>query len=65
MSAALLTHHGLVVGQVRLVLHVRLCRGYVRHLDGGLQKEYAASEATYPLQARGSCPCLCVRVLRQ
>ena len=50
MSSALLTHHGLDVGQVRLVLHVRLCKGFIRHLNGVLEKEYAEREVTYPLQ---------------
>lgn len=50
VTNALLTKHGIDAGKCDLLVHVRVCKGYVRHLDGSIQKQYSEDEVTFPLQ---------------
>ena len=43
---------GVDVGHVDVLVSVRLCLGYVRHVDGSVQKQYSDTESQYPLQVR-------------
>ncbi len=54
VCAALLTKHGIDVGKVDLMVGVKVCRGYVRHLDGTVQKQYMEDEVSFPLQVRAT-----------
>jgi len=45
-----LTRCGVDVGRCDLIVHVRICKGYIRHPDGTIQRQLAAEEANYPLQ---------------
>ncbi len=46
-----LTHQGIDVGRVSVLLHVRTCEGLVKHADGSLQKRFGGAETAFPLQA--------------
>jgi 5'-3' exoribonuclease 1 len=46
-----LTHQGIDVGRVSVLLHVRTCEGLVKHADGSLQKRFGGAETPFPLQA--------------
>ena len=41
---------GMDVGRSELVLHVRVCEGLMRQLDGTVEKRFAKKETLYPLQ---------------
>ena len=57
LGARYLTHQGLELGRVSLLVHVRACEGLVKHADGSLQKRFGGAEAPYPLQATlRKCP---------
>lgn len=38
------------MGKVDIVVNVRVVTGFVRHLDGSIQKQYAPDEVLCPLQ---------------
>lgn len=38
------------IGRSELVLHVRVCEGLMRQLDGTVEKRFAKKEILYPLQ---------------
>lgn len=42
---------GIDVGEVSVILHVRVCVGLVRNLDGTIEKRFASTEEAHPLQA--------------
>jgi 5'-3' exoribonuclease 1 len=46
-----LTHQGIDVGRVTVLVHVRTCEGLVKHADGSLQKRFGGAETPFPLQA--------------
>ena len=41
---------GLDVGNCDIMLHVRVCEGLVRQLDGSIEKRFARKELLYPIQ---------------
>lgn len=41
---------GLDVGNCDIMLHVRVCEGLVRQLDGTIEKRFARKELLYPIQ---------------
>lgn len=41
---------GMDIGRSELVLHVRVCEGLMRQLDGTVEKRFAKKEILYPLQ---------------
>ena len=41
---------GIDIGRSELVLHVRVCEGLMRQLDGTVEKRFAKKEILYPLQ---------------
>ena len=45
------------IGRSELVLHVRVCEGLMRQLDGTVEKRFDKKEILYPLQA-----CCCSHV---
>jgi hypothetical protein len=64
-----LTRFGIDVGRCDLIVHVKICKGFVRHADGSVQRQLAAEEANFPLQVSscvcaclGGCACVCVCV---
>lgn len=50
VSADLLIQHGIEVGHVDLLVGVRMCKGFVRHLDGTVQKQFSEDSVAFPLQ---------------
>lgn len=49
-------HHAAVgaqVGNIDIMLHVRICEGFVRNPDGTIVKRWSKEELTYPMQVRG------------
>ncbi len=50
MASSLLTRFGMDVGTVEIVMHVKVCKGYLQYLDGTLQKQYLDTEIGVPLQ---------------
>jgi 5'-3' exoribonuclease 1 len=44
-----LVKHGIDVGEIRLLLHVRPCEGLIRGVDGTVEKRFAKVEVVYPL----------------
>lgn len=50
MGKEYITKHGLDVGCINIVLHVRPCEGLVRQLDGSVEKRFSKTECAYPLQ---------------
>jgi hypothetical protein len=55
IASALLVKHGLDVGKCDLVCGVKVCKGFVRHMDGSIQKIYSEDEVKFPLQVCGRC----------
>ena len=45
---------GLDVGNCDIMLHVRVCEGLVRQLDGSIEKRFACKELLYPIQVHCS-----------
>ena len=45
-----LSKHGVELGALQLLLHVRPCEGLVRQIDGTVEKRFGKTEAVYPLQ---------------
>jgi hypothetical protein len=45
---------GLDVGNCDIMLHVRVCEGLVRQLDGSIEKRFARKELLYPIQVHCS-----------
>ena len=43
------------IGRSELVLHVRVCEGLMRQLDGTVEKRFAKKEILYPLQVETCC----------
>lgn len=41
---------GLDVGNCDIMLHVRVCNGLVRQLDGSIEKRFDRKELLYPIQ---------------
>lgn len=41
---------GLDVGNCDIILHVRVCEGLMRQLDGSIEKRFARKELMYPIQ---------------
>ncbi|MEW5297011.1 MAG: hypothetical protein WDW36_000248 [Sanguina aurantia] len=50
LANSYVTRFGVDVGKVDIVVAVRAVTGFVRHLDGGVQKQYAPEEVLCPLQ---------------
>ena len=46
---------GMDIGRSELVLHVRVCEGLMRQLDGTVEKRFAKKEILYPLQVQNHC----------
>ena len=46
---------GMDIGRSELVLHVRVCEGLMRQLDGTVEKRFAKKEILYPLQVQAHC----------
>lgn len=46
---------GMDIGRSGLVLHVRVCEGLMRQLDGTVEKRFAKKEILYPLQVQTHC----------
>ena len=61
MTTALM--QGLDVGKCDIMLHVRVCEGLVRQLDGSIEKRFARKELLYPIQVP-TFSCYHVFVLR-
>ena len=38
------------MGNCDIILHVRVCEGLVRQLDGSIEKRFARKELMYPIQ---------------
>ena len=45
---------GLDVGNCDIMLHVRVCNGLVRQLDGSIEKRFDRKELLYPIQVCSS-----------
>ena len=41
---------GLDVGNCDIILHVHVCEGLMRQLDGSIEKRFARKELMYPIQ---------------
>ena len=50
VSREYIEQYGVSSGSSRIALHCRACEGLVRHPDGSLQKRFAKTETTVPLQ---------------
>lgn len=50
LGNSFVTKYGVDVGKVDIVVNVRVVTGFVRHLDGSIQKQYAPDEVQCPLQ---------------
>ena len=48
----MLTRRGIDVGEVVISVGVRVCRGFVRHPDGTVQRQYDPEDIEVPLQVR-------------
>jgi len=44
------SRHGVLLGQVNLLLHVRPLEGLIRQVDGTVEKRFGKKEVLYPLQ---------------
>lgn len=51
---------GVDIGRSELVLHVRVCEGLMRQLDGTVEKRFAKQEILYPLQVFFPCCLVCL-----
>jgi len=49
-----LTRSGIEVGNCDILVHVKICKGYIQHPDGTIQRQLAAEETSVPLQV-GLC----------
>lgn len=38
------------MGNCDIILHVRVCEGLMRQLDGSIEKRFARKELMYPIQ---------------
>ncbi|GFH21891.1 5'-3' exoribonuclease 1, partial [Haematococcus lacustris] len=47
---SLLTKHGLEVGACDVICHVKVCKGFVKNLDGTINKLYSTDEVKFPVQ---------------
>ena len=50
LSAMAYWLQGLDVGNCDIILHVRVCEGLMRQLDGSIEKRFARKELMYPIQ---------------
>ncbi|KAJ9516840.1 hypothetical protein QJQ45_027260, partial [Haematococcus lacustris] len=48
--SSLLIKHGLEVGACDVICHVKVCKGFVKNLDGTINKLYSTDEVKFPVQ---------------